>query len=286
MTSAGHMTYTPATVFASDVVGTLRPDSLRGLRAAVPHLAEYVPDEPEEERLVRALVEPELEDSGPEGIFKLYYDLGLDELDPLIRQLRMVDHPFHCRVFDLGGSHHDLWTYDESADEFERVDDELAPPFPVYTLPLTLHQDEDDNAPQFLGEARFPDAVRLRAVADYLAARIRALPGGFGRLERDPFLAPLCALTGTVWAALASRENSRSCSVDSFAACIRALDLGVHQWTAFGLLVRKQGEEEAGPSTRDAPAHWTLPEWGGSLRPFRFAQGHVWFERATQLRRA
>jgi len=102
------MMRTPAIVFASDIVGALGADSLRRLRAVLSHLTEYVPDEPEEERLVRALVEPELEDSGPEGLFKLYYDLGLDELDPLIRQLRMVDHPHHCRVVELGASDHDL----------------------------------------------------------------------------------------------------------------------------------------------------------------------------------
>lgn len=63
-------------VSVRDVLAAISPEALDRLRDAVFELTEYSEDEPDEERLVRALIEPELPDGSTDEWFHPYSELG------------------------------------------------------------------------------------------------------------------------------------------------------------------------------------------------------------------
>lgn len=90
-------------VSVRDVLAAVSPEALARLRDAVFDLTEYSEDEPEEERLVRALIEPELPDGSADEWFHLYSELGLNDLFPLVVRLRVVNAVDYVVVHELWG---------------------------------------------------------------------------------------------------------------------------------------------------------------------------------------
>jgi len=69
-------------VFVRDALATVEPQLMPRLQSAAYDLTEYCPDEPHGERLVRALIEPELPQGPRKSWMEPYANHGLEELYP------------------------------------------------------------------------------------------------------------------------------------------------------------------------------------------------------------
>lgn len=111
----------------------------------------------------------------------------------------------------------------------------------------------------------------IRDLAEALAPRLIGVAGGREQLEKEPLLAPLCAVVATVWAVMQSpkartRERRPRPRADVLRAAVAALDLGSHEPTLERVLVRNH--EDHIPVRADVPSPWTLSEWEGWLGLF------------------
>lgn len=257
-------------VFVRDVLAAVGPE-LPKLAEAVYDLTEYCPDEPLEERLVRALIEPELTDGPLEEWIGPYKRYGLGVLHKLIGQLRVVNYREYCEVNELFGIERPFyeWTVNN---EFRRVErpPSVHPRSGVYTLDLQLRvgsaaqvvtsQDTDAESPSVEG------------LASRLAGKLGAMVNGTELLAQVGDIGCLAALAATVWTVsqqrrAQTRHATRRFNSDVFDACLAELDLGPQVDVAHRILVRNH-PRYLRIRTDGLPPGWTLPDWGGELGVF------------------
>ncbi|HWA24349.1 MAG TPA: hypothetical protein VG734_01650 [Lacunisphaera sp.] len=261
-------------VSVRDVLAAISPAALVRLRDAAFDLTEYSEDEPQEERLVRALIEPELPDGLADEWFQPYSELGLDELFPLVVRLRVVNSADYVVVHELWGMGRPFYEVNANED-FAQISydlwSELTPDEALYTVAL------DCDLSELKARRRTPVAGSttsgsLEGLVSRLADEIRALVSG-KRLLRDAG-APGClaALAGTLWTVAQqpvarTRHRVPRLRAEAFDFCLRALRLGPHEEIVRRVLIRNH-PGHIPVDVRHLPPGWTAAAWGGTLGIF------------------
>lgn len=232
-------------VSVRDVLAAVSPEALARLRDAVFDLTEYSEDEPEEERLVRALIEPELPDGSADEWFQPYSEFGLNELFPLVVRLRVVNNVDYVVVHELWGMDRPFYEVDGLGD-FTKISynlwSELSPDEALYTVAL------DCDLSELTARRPKPACASaatgsLNGLASVVADEIRGLVNGESLLRDAGAPGCLAALAATLWtvaqqSVTRTRHRVPRLRAEVFDLCLRALRLGPHEEFARRVLIR------------------------------------------------
>jgi len=285
-------------VSAEDVVAGASAEVLSDLENRLLPLLEYTPDLESSPplQIVRALTQPRLEEGTPESWLKLYRDLGLDRhwLD-VVARLRVRNLDDFCEVWETVGEVRDTWWLSRDGEVIRDAGiqhlEQNAPEWPLYTfrLDVTGPRDSDRKKPYRPETAPLPvrpwgarksDLAAVEALAAFLSPRIEASFNGPARLDAQPLLAPLCGLAATIWTAMQhptmrTRHRAPQYKKAGFYACLDALALGEHRFTAERIL-RRDHPQHIHIDASSAPEHSTHPTWRHGLGLFaKDATGHL-----------
>lgn len=262
-------------VSVRDVLAAISPEALARLRDAVFDLTDYYwGDEPEEELLVRALIEPELPDGSADEWFQRYSELGLNELFPLVVRLRVVNNVDYVVVHELWGMGRPFYEVDGLGDFtkiFYNLWSELSPDEALYTVALDCDLSEL-TARRPTRACASAATGSLVGLASVVADEIRGLVNGESLLRDVGAPGCLAALAATLWTVAQqrvarTRHRVPRLRAEVFDFCLRALRLGPHEEIARRVLIRNHPRHLPVDVSR-LPPGWTATAWGGTLGIF------------------